>query len=152
LKPEEIESVLAEQADILAVSVAKLRAVYIRGVKESVFKGYDAPPHDCGLARVQRFALALTASNHRLTVDTDLLPKQPTNTPQTPNHSLELIGSPESWSLLLSTTQNNTNHLTELFPDLEEVSYDTERQLLTLDGSDWHCSIDLLKNEYSVSL
>lgn len=152
MKPEEIESVLAEQADILAVSVAKLRAVYIRGVKESVLNGYDAAPHDCGLARVQRFALALTSDNHRLTFDTDLLPKQRTTTPQTPNHPLELVGSPESWSLLLSTTQNNANHLTELFPDLEEVSYDTERQLLSLNGTDWHCSIDLLKNEYIVSI
>jgi hypothetical protein len=73
LSPEEIEKALAVTAQQLGVSIAKLKAIYARGIKECIKEGYPEAPYVHGLTRVQHFARAMSSDYH--TLDGDFLPR-----------------------------------------------------------------------------
>lgn len=147
LSPEAIETLLTQQAQHLEVSVAKLRAVYIRGVKEAVAQGYDGTPHTFGLARVQRFSKALLESNHRITQDFDLLPPTTTQTPETPNVSFEYSDDDFKYFQLVSAVLSGD--ISHALPYAEEIQFDAETKELIFTTADGSCRVNLASEEYT---
>jgi hypothetical protein len=147
LSPDEIENVLSITAKTYDVSVPKLRAVYIRGVKEAVAKGYDGPLHTYGLVRVQRFSTALSQNNHRITQDFDLLPQAKREA--TPNVSIEYCEDDfKNFELISSVLSGD---IAQTIPGAESIYFDSTTKELTVSGSDWSCKIDLKTEEYRVT-
>lgn len=146
MSPEDIESILSQQAQLAEVSVAKLRAVYIRGVKEAVASGQDGSLHDFGLARVQRFTAAMSSQNPRVTQDSDMMPRQ-TNTPPTPNLQMEFTEDDLKTFQIVSAILSGD--ISQAIPEAEEISFDSETRELTLTTPNWSARINLKTEEYS---
>jgi hypothetical protein len=146
LSPEDIESTLSQQAQLSEVSVAKLRAVYIRGVKEAVASGQDGSLHDYGLARVQRFTTALSTQNPRVTHDHDLMPRT-LNAPITANLQMEFTEDDLKTFQIVSAILSGD--ISQAIPEAEEISFDSETRELTLTTPSWSAKINLKTEEYS---
>lgn len=152
MQPVEIEARLQEQATLLGISDAKLRAIYRRGVKECMANGYAEEPFVHGLARVQRYVLATQMNNHRITADSDLLPKTTQE-----GTSLKYEMPQQSWPLV-AAVMGEGNYYTEgdlishLFPseDVVATSYNTDTQELKVCGTDWCCILNLSNHEYTL--
>lgn len=147
MSPEEIEELLALAATASNVSVAKLRAVYIRGVKDAVVNGLEGPPNTFGLVRVHRFTAAISENNHRITQDFDLLPPRPKSTPSTPNHSIEYDETDfKNFDLI---AQILSGDISRSIPGVEDISFDSETKELTITTREWSAKVNLKSEEYS---
>lgn len=143
----ELDDMLDLLAKELGTSSAKLHCVYLRGVKECCDKGFTGSPSTYGLARVQRFALAFSQSNHRMTPDTDLLPRDlpPTSQSQT---SYELSNS--SWPLIYDYMSGNSSSLSSAFNDIESTVYDKDTGEIIIYGPDWTVALDTTTGEHKI--
>lgn len=147
MSPEAIEALLSQQAQHLEVSVAKLRCVYLRGVKEAVIGGYDGTPYTFGLARVQRFSKAMTNSNHRLTQDFDLLPPTIRDLPETAPVALEYSDDDFKYFQLVSAVMSGD--ISHALPYAEEIHFDAEAKELVFTTADGSCRINLTSEEFT---
>ena len=111
---EAIEAELAEQAKKAGVSVAKLRCIYTRGVSECVSVGSGSPALLHGIVRVERYLNAIRKGDHRLTMDSDLLPTQLLEISDDTSHPLEM-GDELSWPLVASVVYSDCSMIAEAF-------------------------------------
>jgi hypothetical protein len=153
MTPDEIESNLHQYAEALGVSTAKLRAIYTRGVTDCMEEGYPGLPSTYGLARVQRFTLALQSNNCRMTPDADLFPG--TSTAEGDDRSYEISDAlTSSWPLIFDTLSHNGSALQGTFPaeSIEEVVYDEDTTALAVSGThggvQWSCTLNLTTGEH----
>lgn len=145
MSPEDIENVFTQQSELSAVSVAKLRLIYTRGVKEAVANGHDGPIHTYGLARVQRYLSSVHSGNPRVTEDSDLLPRH-SNTPATPNTPIEY--SDEDFKSFQLISAVLTGEIAQVLPEAEHIEFDAETKELFLSTDTWTARIDLRTSEY----
>lgn len=153
MTPDEIEASLTQFADALGVSTAKLRAIYCRGVKGCLEEGYPGLPATYGMARVQRFSLALQSNNCRMTPDSDLFPGS--ETPAGDDRSYEISDAlTSSWPLIFDALSANGTGLAASFPpeSIEEVVYDEDSTELAVSGThgsvQWSCTLNLTTGEH----
>ena len=151
MEPNDIEDNIASHAASLGVSVAKLKAIYARGVKECIDQGYDGSPSIYGMARVQRFVVATQSGNYRLTPDSDFAPSKIENQELV---SYEITAKNiNGWDLIYDMMSANGAKVADTFPpgSVEQTIYDKDTHDLSVLGThddvQWVCTLNLSTGE-----
>lgn len=157
MKTSDVETVIKQYSKLLSVSEAKLRCVYLRGIRECSEGGLEGSPTMYGMARMQRFVSASQGNNTRLTEDYDLLDKTvefETVTDESTYNETAMM----NLELVMSLLQDDGKEVAKIFSPAitHSYCYDEDEQSVNvfgdLDGKEWEYTLHLETGETNFSI